>query len=228
MQEETVITWLKDNWRWAALNVLALAVMANLLRQTDKLGNFNSNFEPLIESGKWAVRFLLVSLAMTPLNTLLGWRSAIKLRKPAGLWAFGFGLLHFTFYVADIGGQAWLLDPIPVYYMGLGVIGLLILSAMAVTSNRWAMKRMGKSWKRLHRLVYAAGIIVIVHGLFEAAFSKRALITDSQVTYEVQLYLAILVILLGVRIPAVRSALANLRHRRRTIGGAPGQASSAM
>jgi sulfoxide reductase heme-binding subunit YedZ len=219
--------WVKDNWRWAALNVCALAVMVNVLRQADKLGNFNSDFEPVVESGKWAVRFLLVSLAMTPLNTLLGWRSAIKLRKPAGLWAFGFGLLHFTFYVADMGGQAWLLDPIPTYYMALGVVGLLILSAMAATSNRWAMKRMGKGWKRLHRLVYAAGVIVITHGLLEAAFSKRLLVANSDVTYELRLYLAILVILLGVRIPAVRSALASLRHRWRPIGGAPGQPTSA-
>jgi sulfoxide reductase heme-binding subunit YedZ len=221
-----VTTWLRDNGRWAALNLFALAVMANLLRQADKLGNFDADFELVVESGKWAVRFLLLSLAMTPLNTLLGWRSAIKLRKPAGLWAFGFGLLHFVLYVVDMG-QGWLHDPIPTYYLALGAVGLLILSAMAATSNRWAMKRMGKGWKRLHRLVYAAGIIVITHGLLEAAFSKRVLATSSQVTYELQVYLAILVILLGVRIPAVRSAIAGLRHRRRAIGGTPGQPSSA-
>jgi sulfoxide reductase heme-binding subunit YedZ len=124
-------------------------------------------------------------------------------------------------------GQAWLRDPIPTYYLALGVVGLLILAAMAATSSKWAMKRMGKGWKRLHRLVYAAGIIVIAHGLLASAFSKRILVSNSDVTSELRLYLAMLVILLGVRIPAVRSTLANLRHIRRPVGGTPGQASSA-
>ena len=56
----------------------------------------------LISSGKWAIRFLLLCLLMTPLNTVLGWRGAIKLRKPAGLWAFGFAVAHFVLNVIGL------------------------------------------------------------------------------------------------------------------------------
>jgi sulfoxide reductase heme-binding subunit YedZ len=148
---------------------------------------------------------------MTPLNTLLGWRGAIKLRKPAGLWAFGFVAVHFVYYLADTW-RNWLRHPIPDLYAGLGVIALVILTAMAATSTRWAMKRMGKWWKRLHRLVYAAGIVGLVHGLLESG-NKRVFFFDDQIAPEVQLYLVILAMVLAVRIPPVRKALAQLRHR---------------
>ncbi len=85
--------------------------MANLLRQADKLGDLTADFEPMVESGKWAVRLLLVSLLMTPLNTLFGWRSAIRLRKPAGIWAFGFGFIKFgagyRHHQATCAAKAW-------------------------------------------------------------------------------------------------------------------------
>jgi sulfoxide reductase heme-binding subunit YedZ len=204
------MTWFKDNWRWAALNVIALVVMMSLLRQINTIGDSDADIE-LVEAGKWAIRFLLFSLAMTPLNTLFGWRSAIKLRKPAGLWAFGFGLLHFVFYVADVKTE-WLRYPIPDYIAGLGIVGLSILTAMAATSTRQAMKRMGKWWKRLHRLVYAAGCITLVHGLLESSH-KRVAFFDPQAGLEVQLYLGILFVLLAVRIPVVRTHLVILRHR---------------
>jgi methionine sulfoxide reductase heme-binding subunit len=204
------MTWLKDNWRWAALNAVALVVMLSLLRHINTIGDSDADVE-LMESGKWAIRFLLFSLAMTPLNTLFGWRSATKLRKPAGLWAFGFGLVHLVFYLADVKVE-WLRFPIPDYIAALGVVGLAILTAMAATSTRWAMKRMGKGWKRLHRLVYAAGCIALVHGLLESSH-KRVALFDSQAALEVQLYLGILVVLLAVRIPAIRTRLVNLRYR---------------
>src|SRR3990172_721608 len=148
--------WVKENWQWAALNLFALAVMANLLRQSTTVGGFNRNYDPmLVSSGKWAIRFLLLCLLMTPLNTLLGWRSAVKLRKPAGLWAFEFAVVHFSLNVTGTK-EDWLRYPIPDYIAALGVIGLSILTLMAATSSRWAMKRMGKWWKRLHRMVYGA------------------------------------------------------------------------
>jgi methionine sulfoxide reductase heme-binding subunit len=207
-----VATWVKDNWRWAILNGIAFSIMANLLRHAYQVGDLGSNMEPLVDSGKWAVRFLLISLSITPLNTLFGWRSAIPLRKPAGLWAFAFGLLHFVFYLADLQLD-WLKYPIPDYIAGLGIVALIILSLLAATSTRWAMKRMGKRWKKLHRLVYIGGIAALVHGLLESLTSKRVLIVDPVANYEVAIYLILLVVLLVVRIPVIRIGLANLRHR---------------
>jgi sulfoxide reductase heme-binding subunit YedZ len=210
------MTWIKDNGRWAILNAVALVIITNLLSQAIPVSAFPAKIagiEPLVESGKWAVRFLLFSLLMTPLNTLFGWRSAIPLRKPAGLWAFGFGLAHFAFYVTDTS-SLWLQYPIPDYMAGLGVFGLVILTALAATSTRWAMKRLGKGWKRLHRLVYLAGSLVLLHALLEASSSKRVLVADPQAAYEVRLYLVILVLLLLARLPALRTHLAKLRFRR--------------
>ena len=91
------MSWLRRNWPWAGVNLFALAVVASLLWQSIAVDDFNPNYDPLlISSGKWAIRFLLICLLMTPLNTVLGWRGAIKLRKPAGLWAFGFAVVHFV------------------------------------------------------------------------------------------------------------------------------------
>ena len=166
----------------------------------------------LVSSGKWAIRFLLLCLLMTPLNTVLGWRSAIRLRKPAGLWAFGFAVAHFLLNVIGLQ-ENWVRAPIPDTIAALGIIGLGILAPMAATSTRWAMKRLGKWWKRLHRMVYAAGLIVVGHALLESS-NKRVAMHDPQVSVELGLYLAILLLLLAARIPAVRSTLVNLRHRR--------------
>lgn len=207
------MTWFKKNWQWATLNLFALVVMADLLWQSIVVDDFNPNYDPLlISSGKWAIRFLLLSLAMTPLNTLFGWRTAIKLRKPAGLWAFGFAVAHFVLNVIGLQ-ENWGRAPIPDYLAMLGVIGLSILTAMAVTSTRWAMKRLGKWWKRLHRMVYAAGLIVVAHALLESS-NKRVAVYEPEVSTELGLYLVILIVLLAVRISLVRSTLVDLRYRR--------------
>ena len=204
--------WFKKNWQWTTLNLLALAVLANLLWQSSAVEKFNPNYDPLlVSSGKWAIRFLVLCLLMTPLNTLLGWRSAVKLRKPAGLWAFGFAVAHLLWNVTGLQ-ENWLRAPLPDYLAALGVVGLGILTSMAATSTRWAMKRLGKWWKRLHRLVYAAGLIVIGHALLEAS-NKRVAGHEPQVGIELGLYLAILIALLAARIPTVRSTLVTLRYR---------------
>jgi sulfoxide reductase heme-binding subunit YedZ len=195
------------------LNLFGETVLASLVWQSAIVGRTDLNFDPmLVDSGKWAIRFLLFSLAMTPLNTLLGWRNAIKLRKPAGLWAFGFTLGHFGLNIFG-NWENWMLAPIPDYIAALGVIGLAILTPMAATSTRWAMKRLGKWWKRLHRLVYGAGVIAILHALLESP-SKRVAPHDPQAGNEVILYLVILAVLLAARVPVVRSTLANLRNNR--------------
>jgi len=208
------MNWVKKNWPWAALNLFALAVMATLLWRSIAVDDFNPNYDPmLIGSGKWAIRFLLICLLMTPLNTIFGWREALKLRKPAGLWAFAFAVAHFVLNVIGLQ-ENWVRSPVPDYMAALGVIGLGILTPMAATSTRWAMKRMGKWWKRLHRLVYAAGLIVVAHALLESS-NKRVAGYEPQISTELGLYLILLFLLLAARIPTFRSTLAGLRHRLR-------------
>ncbi len=195
------MAWLKSNWRWATLNLSAVSILAVVLSRGSTDWNAAHTFDPMLESGKWAMRFLLICLGMTPLNTYFGWRNAIKLRKPAGLWAFGFAILHALSYIGETR-LAWLrFDSQP--FIALGLLGLLILTALAITSNRWAMRRLGKYWKRLHRLVYLAGIAVPFHAILATTMSKKIFVRDPLAIDELKIYLAVFVVLLVVRIPLV-------------------------
>ena len=206
--------WLRENWRWAALNGVALAVMISIATRPPMTWNTFGDYDPVLESGKWGLRFLLISLVMTPLNRFFGWRSALKLRKPAGLWAFGFGSLHYLLVILnDLPiGMAWLTFPLQPF-ITLGLIALAILSAMAFTSNQWAMKSLGKNWKRLHRLVYAASLLIVIHALLAMESSKK-LFGDEHAQTEITIYLAVLLVLLIARLPLVRNVAKRLPTRR--------------
>jgi DMSO/TMAO reductase YedYZ heme-binding membrane subunit len=167
--------------------------------------NNPDTFDSGLESGKWAIRFLLASLLMSPLNTYFGWKSAIKLRKPAGLWAFGFASVHILFYVREAKWE-WLTPSMP-FYLKLGLVGIMILGLLAATSNRWSMQRLGKNWKRLHRLVYFSGIAVVTHAMLATTMSKKLMFRDPQAERELKVHLVVLFVLLVVRIPLVRQWL---------------------
>jgi methionine sulfoxide reductase heme-binding subunit len=208
--------WLRANWLRAVLNWAAMIVVAVIFFRGNTDWNAKSTFDPMLESGKWAIRFLLFCLAMTPLNSYFGWRSAIKLRKPAGLWAFAFATLHLALlYIADGPSRLLSLLQFPLQpFIAAGLIGLIILVALAATSNRWSMKGLGKNWKRLHRLVYVAGVLVVFHAMLAATSSKRMFVRDPQASDELEMYLAVLIVLLVVRIPLVRNLLKGLKHLR--------------
>jgi sulfoxide reductase heme-binding subunit YedZ len=211
------VDWIKSNWRWSALNLFAVSAFAFILARGSADWNNTDTFDTGLESGKWAIRFLLACLTATPLNTYFGWNSAIKLRKSAGLWAFGFSSVHVLVYIRHVKLD-WLTFPIP-FYLALGLTGMVILTALAITSNRWSMQRLGRNWKRMHRLVYFAGFAVVTHSILALTMSKRLLFRDPQVEYELKTYMAVLCVLLVVRIPLVREllkqipSLLNGRHK---------------
>jgi len=211
------MTWLNSNWRLSVLNLFSVSVLVTILTQGSTDWRDTDTFDPMLASGKWAMRFLLGCLMMTPLNTYLGWREAVRLRKPAGLWAFGFALLHLLLYIRQASLE-WLTADMPLY-LTLGLMGIGILSALAATSNRWAMQRLKKNWKRLHRLVYLAGMAVVTHSMLATMMSKRIHVRDPQAPQEIKIYIAILSVLLVVRIPLVRQLLTQipnlLKHYRR-------------
>lgn len=116
--------------------------------------------------GRAATLLLMSALSVTPVKTLTGIRQVQKLARPLGLYAFFYALIHLFLYVGlDYGFDPALLLPDLVNkpYIYIGIASFLILSALALTSFRWWMKRLGKHWKLLHRLVYAAGLLVVVH-----------------------------------------------------------------
>ena len=208
------MTWLKKQKWWLLLNGAALIVMIIVVTQGNlSVTNTANAFDPMLASGKWAVRFLLLSLAMTPLNTYFGWRGAIRLRKPAGLWAFGFAAVHLTYYFYEYE-LTMLVWPIQQFYLILGFLGFGILSALAVTSNKWAMRQLKKNWKRLHRLVYLAGILIAFHAILATQASKRIAVRDPEVLPELILYFLLLIVLLAVRIPLVRRVLLDVGRKR--------------
>jgi sulfoxide reductase heme-binding subunit YedZ len=129
--------------------------------------------EALHRAGLWAVRFLLISLAITPLRRLLRWPKLITLRRQIGLAALFYALLHLTLYAGD---QGFLLSKVATeiasrIYLTIGFAALCGLIALGVTSTDSAIRRMGgRNWQRLHRIVYAIAVLALVHYLLQ---SKR-------------------------------------------------------
>jgi sulfoxide reductase heme-binding subunit YedZ len=222
--------WLKKHWRLLILHGIALGIVAYTFTQ-GRPGLYipEAVFDPGLASGEWAIRFLLLCLAVTPLNTYLRWRWAIPLRKWLGLWAFAFAVLHLAVYLitaadaysAVIGIRFWEYwrASLIQFYIVLGALGLLILSALALTSNKAAMRALKRNWKRLHRLVYGAGMLVVIHAMLSTTRSKK-IARDPNAIDELRVYLVILVLLLALRIPAVKQVMDQpARWLRRTLAG---------
>jgi sulfoxide reductase heme-binding subunit YedZ len=117
-------------------------------------------------TGEWALRLLLLTLAITPLRRWAGWAFLAPWRRSLGLLAFGYASLHFaTFLALDLGfdlsalGEEVLERP----YVTLGFCSLLMLVPLAVTSTRAWQRRLGRRWMSLHRLVYAAAALAVLH-----------------------------------------------------------------
>lgn len=149
-------------------------------------------------TGKYALVFLLLCLSCSPLNSLFGFRSALKVRRALGLYAFSFALLHFMiFLVLDYGlNLVLIIEAIfEKRFAVLGFSAFIILTMLAITSTRGWKRRLGKKWKWLHRFIYPAVFLVIVHYMWAVKADVRIPL----------LYGIILLILLSVRIPRVRT-----------------------
>jgi sulfoxide reductase heme-binding subunit YedZ len=125
--------------------------------------------EILHRTGKWALRFLLASLSVTPLRRLTGWSALAPHRRTFGLLAFGYACLHLTTYLTlevelDLAELEKSLVERP--YITAGFTAFVLLLPLALTSTRRAQKRLGARWQRLHRLVYAALVAASVHFLW--------------------------------------------------------------
>ena len=117
------------------------------------------------ETGIWALRLLVLSLAVTPLRRL-GWKSLAPLRRTLGLAAFSYAALHLAIFVGldlgfDFAAVAEDLQKRP--YIAVGFAAFTILLALAATSTQSAMKRLGRRWNRLHRAVYVAAGLAVLH-----------------------------------------------------------------
>jgi len=117
--------------------------------------------------GDWALRILLVALAVTPVRILTGWKQVVRLRRLIGLFAFFYVVLHVANYVGldqfFNWGAIWD-DILKRWYITVGMFGLLCLTALAITSTKGWIKRLGgRNWNKLHKAVYLAGAAACLH-----------------------------------------------------------------
>jgi len=210
--------WIKARWLKIVVHVGALLPLAWIIWQyTQGLFLVDPVREITTLTGRTALILLMLMLACTPANTLFGFKQVLRVRRALGLYAFLYASLHFaTFVWLDYRFDLELLAEavFAQRYVVVGFVSGLILAVLALTSTRWWQKRLGKNWKRLHRLAYLAGILAVVHFAW--------LVKDVRVPLY---YGAVLALLLVVRLPRVRKALSRARHWLRRTLSRPAQAS---
>lgn len=116
-------------------------------------------------SGRWTVRFILAALAVTPARRLFNWSKLLNMRRTFGVAAACYAVFHFILYIID---QKFRLDVVASeivlrVYLTIGFVALIGLIALGVTSTDAAIRRLGPRWNTLHKLIYAIGILAIVH-----------------------------------------------------------------
>ena len=148
-------------------------------------------------TGEWTLRLLLATLAITPLRHVTGWVSLTRLRRMVGLFAFFYLVLHFaTYAVLDASlDLAYVVEDVADrLYITAGFAAFVMLVPLAATSTNAMVRRLGPlRWRRLHRLVYAAGVCGVLHYLWLVKADLR----------EPLIYAGILTVLLAARLPVV-------------------------
>jgi sulfoxide reductase heme-binding subunit YedZ len=168
--------------------------------------SFNPIRDITLRTGRYALTLLILSLACTPAYLLSRFSPILRMRRALGLYAFLYAGLHLlTFVGLDFGFDLDLIaDEIAQRrFIQAGLGSFLILLPLAVTSVGWWIRRLGKNWKRLHRLVYVAALLALLHFVWLVKGDYRRPLR----------YGAVLALLLITRIPAVRKALIGLRKR---------------
>jgi sulfoxide reductase heme-binding subunit YedZ len=123
-----------------------------------------------LTTGIWALRLLLASLAITPLRRLTGWQRVIQYRRMLGLFAFFYATLHVLTYVVLDQGLAFefiIPDILKRPYITMGMIAFTLMVPLAVTSTKGWIRRLGRKWQLLHRLVYFSAAAASVHFLWK-------------------------------------------------------------
>ena len=155
-----------------AVHLAALTPLAILAWQTWTVwkGSNALGADPVAEIehrlGIWALRFLMITLAITPLRQLTGWNVLVRFRRMLGLYAFAYASLHFAAYLGlDLRGY-WMQvfeDITKRPYITVGFLAWLLLVPLAVTSTTGWIKRLGRNWARLHKLVYVIAVLAVLH-----------------------------------------------------------------
>jgi len=203
----TRIGWLK-----VVIFTLCLAPLASLIWKA-AVANLGANpIEAITHStGDWTLRFLLVTLAITPLRKLTGQPWLIRFRRMLGLFAFFYGCLHFLTYIwldQAFAIRSMIDDVYKRPFITLGFTAFVLLVPLAVTSTRRMIQRLGgRRWQWLHRLIYVSAVAAIVH--FTWAMKKDI---HRPIEYGIMLGL-----LLGYRLIMWAASEATARRKRTGI-----------
>ncbi|RYG12027.1 MAG: protein-methionine-sulfoxide reductase heme-binding subunit MsrQ [Burkholderiales bacterium] len=178
------------------LALLPAAILAWQFHDVWKNASDALGADPIAEiehrTGLWALRMLMITLAITPLRQLTGQPVLIRFRRMLGLYAFFYASLHLAAYLGlDLRGYwAQIFEEIVKRpYITVGFTAWLLLLPLAITSTKGWIKRLGRNWGRLHKLVYVIGVLAVLHFWWLVKSDIR----------EPLLYAAILAVLLGWR-----------------------------
>lgn len=203
------MTWLTHNWHRVLAHLGALAPLAWLLGDALSGGlTYTFNRTVMLRTGTMGLILLVASLACTPTSWLFGWPRLVQVRRALGLYGFTYIALHLLTYAAlDNGFDLELIwrDLEERRAMSVGLAAFLALIPLALTSTRGWQKRLGRRWRILHRLVYLAAPLSVLHYLW----LERDFITTPLI------YAVIVGVLLGARWPPVRKAIAQLHRQTR-------------
>lgn len=119
-----------------------------------------------LQSGEWAIRFLIFALAMTPVRYLFNWAYAWQLRRMTGLFALFYASLHFLVFLVFLLELRWgelLSEIVERPYVTVGFLAFLLMIPLGLTSFAKAQRVLGRNWKRLHRVIYLVNILAVLH-----------------------------------------------------------------
>ncbi len=158
--------------------------------------------EAEIQTGLWTLRFLAVTLALSPARRTLGWNVLSKYRRMLGLFTFFYACVHLSMWAGVDWFFAWddmWHEIVKHKYILIGMLTWIMLLPLAITSTRAWVRRLGKRWARLHRLVYVAAVTGTIHYLWSV----------KKDTFFPLVYVAIFAVLLGYRLLSARRRLTN-------------------
>ncbi len=163
-------------------------------------------------TGDIAIILLISSLACTPINILFRYPPIIKIRRALGLYAYLYAAIHLFIFIGldyafafdllfkDVGNKRYIL---------VGLISFILLTTLTITSFRWWKVRLGKNWKRLHKIVYGVNLLVVLH--FAWAMKGDIFRLQGNVLLPV-IAGFIVILLLVIRIPGIRKRISGLLH----------------
>jgi methionine sulfoxide reductase heme-binding subunit len=186
-----------NRWRLIkpAVFLVCLAPMALLIAAIVN-GQLSANpLEDIRDStGIWTLRFLILTLSISPLRQISGWRTLMRLRRMIGLFAFYYGALHFVTYVwldQFFAFGEMVADLTKRRFIMAGYLSFALLVPLALTSTKkWILRLGGKKWQMLHRLIYVSAAAGVVHYFWRVKLDVR----------QPMIYLVVLVCLLGFRV----------------------------